>query len=99
VSFNVLNKIRRLKCRSPMFDPRQDDETVRRETMHDAFKVNRVSSMTALVNSLIQQINDAHPGSTKTASRMLGGGREPDAMPTLVFNWRPLPVASVWSSW
>ena len=60
---------------------------------------NRVSSMRALVNSLVQQINEKFPGSTTTANRLLARGREPSSMPTLVFNWRPLPVASVWSSW
>ncbi len=27
------------------------------------------------------------------------GRDEPDSMPSLVFNWRPLPVASVWFRW
>jgi hypothetical protein len=53
--------------------------------MQDAFKVNRVSSMTALMNSLVQKINRRFPGSTTIASRMHAGERVPGSMPTLVF--------------
>jgi hypothetical protein len=53
--------------------------------MQDAFNVHRVSSMRALVNSLVQQINERFPGSTTTASRMLSGRRDPDSIPTLIF--------------
>jgi hypothetical protein len=67
--------------------------------MHDALKINRVSSMTALVNSLMQQVNKKFPGSTTTASQMLARGREPDSMAGSRFqadDERSLPAKSTW---
>ena len=76
-------------------ESRQDGETVGDTAIQDASKINRVSSISALVNSLVQQINERFPGSTTSASRMLAGGRELDSMPTLEFNWQPLPPALI----